>query len=447
MVRAVALLLAGILVLSLIPVAMAAENVNFGITVTPAADKITVVVADGNDEAFAELAQENKHFALTVECGFDKAYVTFGENVVESTLKTAAGTIQFAVAKSGEYQILPGDAPAAPDNGGGGTTGGNAGGSAGSGQSSGSSASGGSGDSGSSSTTSSSYTAAAATTVPVQGDGSTVRVHVSVSGSSATLINVTSNQVKSVVGDKVKTGTVTVDLSGLNKNVDSVKIPANMLKQISEAAADADNDTDGLEVVLSKGISVEFNADSLEGIATAAKNSPVTFSVKDYRTAGNVTAEQKKAVGSCSAYDIRATANGTEISQIGGKVTVRVPYTLKAGEKAEGLAVYYVDIAGNREYCETSYDSQKKQICWNTDHFSVYMIAYEEPVAAAEAAETEAVETVTETEAAEPETQAVTQNLEPAPEKTGRVFLWISVVCFLLALVLACVLIWMRKKW
>lgn len=110
-IRATALILAAILVLSLVPAAMAAENINFGIDVIPGADEILVTVAEGNDKAFAMLANENKFFALTVACDFSSAYVTFGENTVESKLDTAAKTIRFSVARSGKYRILPGEAP------------------------------------------------------------------------------------------------------------------------------------------------------------------------------------------------------------------------------------------------------------------------------------------------------------------------------------------------
>ena len=382
MIRAMALILAAILVLSLVPVALAAENINFGIDVTPGTDKITVNVAEGNDAAFAELAKENKLFALTVDCDFSNAYVTFGGNVVESRLDTTAKTIQFAVAKSGEYQILKGEAPKEEEGG--------TGGSAGSGNTSGSSANSGSAGSSDSSDTTTSSTSQSAgntvTTVPVQGDDKTVRVEVSVSGSVASLEKASANQVKAVVNDKVQTGTVTVDLSRLNKNIDSAKIPADMLKQIADASHDSENDTDGLEIILSKGTSVELDGEALKGVVSEAGNQHVTISVKDHRNVRTLTAAQKTAVGSRPAYDVKISVNGTAISNIGGRITIRVPYSLKAGEKAEGLRVYYVDNAGNREACETSYSSQKKQITWHTNHLSLYVIDYEEPAAIAEAA-------------------------------------------------------------
>ena len=450
MIRAMALLLAAILVLSLVPAAMAAENINFGITVTEETDKITVKVADGNDEAFAELAQENKLFALTVPCGFEAAYVTFGGNVVESQLDTDEAMIRFPVTKSGEYQILKGEAPEEePDPGEGEGSGGEPGeaepegGSGTSGSGSGSSGSG----SGSSGTTTSSVKSAnaAATTVPVQGDGTTVWVQASVSGSVASLERITTNQVKAAVGTTAKTGMLSVDLSALSKTVDSVKIPANVLQQIVEAAARVESDTEGLEIALPGGATVVFDGEALAKIASEAKNNPVTISVKDYKNVRNLTAAQKMEIGSRGAFDITVSVNGRTISGIGGRIKIGVPYKLMGGEKAEGLAVWYVDAAGNRELCETGYDSQKKMIFWWTDHLSLYVIDYAEPAAATEET-TVPAETVPETQAAEV-AQELTQEVEAAPERANTYLLWISGFCLLLALVLVGVLIYMRKKW
>lgn len=451
-----ALLLVAILVVSLVPVAMAAENINFGIDVTRETDKIKVNVADGNDEAFAALAQENKHFSLTVPCEFESAYVTCGGNVVESELDTEEAVICFPVIKSGEYQILKGEAPEethpgveddseaepTPPTTGGGS--GSSGGDSGSAEPESGSGSTGS-SSGDNSGNGTQSTGTAAATVPVQGDHKTVWVQTSVSGTVASLESMTTNQMNAVINDKVKTGMVTVDLSRLNKTVDSVRIPANVLKQLADASNDSGNDTEGLEILLSGGTAVEFDAEALAGILAESGNRAVTVSVKACRNAGGLTAAQVATVGNRAAYDVTVSVNGRKISGIGGRIRITVPYTLKNGERAEGLAVCYVDADGNREYCETGYDSRKKQISWWTDHLSVYMIDYEEPAAAAEAT-TEPMETAVETQTAET-VQEMVRETEESPQRANTYLLWISGFCLLLALVLLGVLICMRKKW
>ena len=91
-----------------------------------------------------------------------------------------------------------------------------------------------------------------------------------------------------------------------------------------------------------------------------------------------------KTIDGRPAYDLSTFSAEGVISNLGGTVTVTVPYELQAGEKAEGIQVYYVDGNGNKEACETHYDSEKQTVSWTTTHFSVYLIAYEEPATEAE---------------------------------------------------------------
>ena len=63
-------------------------------------DTITVTVQQSNDAVLAE-----KQPSLVVACGFEDAYVTFGEEIVESVLDTEKQLIRFTVAKGGEYVI------------------------------------------------------------------------------------------------------------------------------------------------------------------------------------------------------------------------------------------------------------------------------------------------------------------------------------------------------
>lgn len=127
--KAAALLLATLLLLSCSPAARAADsgNINFGVTVAESTladdmDIIIVEVAEGNDEAFAALAEQGKTFSFRTDCGFENAYVVFdaelneaktnvtsGGTLVESNLKNQE--IQFSVKKSGIYLIVDGTAP------------------------------------------------------------------------------------------------------------------------------------------------------------------------------------------------------------------------------------------------------------------------------------------------------------------------------------------------
>ena len=213
-------------------------------------------------------------------------------------------------------------------------------------------------------------------TVPVSGDEKTIRVEAKVSGTTATIGKVDFSKLDTVIGDAVKTGVVTIDFSVLEKKVDTVKLPANVIKQIAKAVNDPDNDAESLEIVLTGGTSIEFDAKTLDAMTAQAKDADIIISIR--RTTDNtLNNKQKQTVGSRPAWDVSVTSGGKNILGVGGKVTVSAPYELGAGEKASGIAVYYVDAKGSKKRCETSYDSVKKRVKWKTDHLSVYMIGYD----------------------------------------------------------------------
>ena len=222
-------------------------------------------------------------------------------------------------------------------------------------------------------------TSSIAVTVPVSGDENTIRVDAAVSGTTATIETVELSKLDTVIGNNVKTGIVTIDFSVLEIEVDIVKLPANVVKQISEAVNDPDNDAEGLEIVLTDGTSIEFDAKALDKNAEQANGADITISIKP-ATDNTLNDMQRQAVGSRPALDINVTSGGRNISDMGGKITIYVPYELRPGERASGIVVYYVDGNGNRESCETGYDPVKKRVTWETNHFSVYMIGYDESV-------------------------------------------------------------------
>ena len=217
-------------------------------------------------------------------------------------------------------------------------------------------------------------------TVPVSGEENTINVEASVSGSTATIDKVDMTKLEGVIGDDVAVGTVTIDFSVLESAevIDTVEIPSEVVKEIAEAVADPNNDAESLEIILSDGASIEFDAAALAEKAAQAGGTDITISIK--QAVENVlSAAQQAAVGDCVAFDINVTSGGVHISDMGGKITIHAPYELRDGETAEGIVVYYVDDEGNKEKCETSYDSVKKRVNWKTDHLSVYMIAHEAP--------------------------------------------------------------------
>lgn len=242
----------------------------------------------------------------------------------------------------------------------------------GSGSSGGSSSGGtGSGNSGGNTTPSTSVT------VPVSGEEKTIRVNSTVSSTTATIEDIDLSKLNTVIGNDVKTGVVTIDFSVLEKQIDTVKLPANVIKQIADAVKDPSNDAESLSIVLTDGTSIEFDEKALSKKTAQTNQTDITISIKR-TTDSTLSALQQQAVGSQPAWDIKLTSGGKNISDMGGVITLHTPYELRSGEQSNGIVVYYVDENGNRESCETSYDPVKKLISWKTSHLSVYMIGYDE---------------------------------------------------------------------
>lgn len=98
-----------LILLSSLALCAGAEGINLDVDIQSSTDKITVTV-DNSEDTNTILAAEKP--TLTVNCEFPSAYVIHNQQLVTSTLDTAAKTIQFQVAAGGTYEILSGIAPA-----------------------------------------------------------------------------------------------------------------------------------------------------------------------------------------------------------------------------------------------------------------------------------------------------------------------------------------------
>lgn len=211
-------------------------------------------------------------------------------------------------------------------------------------------------------------------TIPVSGDEESVNVTVQVKGDTAT---VTGANVDSVL-EAEDVGTVTIDVSALNDNVSEVVVPAALLEKIADAVADESSNADGLEIKLPGG-SVSFDAEALAAIAEQADGKDLRLNLDDIGESKLNTA-QKAATGDMAVqavYDAYMTSNNTRISDFkGGKATVSVSYTLKDGQLARGVTVYYIADDGTVTRMPTSYADG--MVSWTVEHFSNYVVAYED---------------------------------------------------------------------
>ncbi len=218
-------------------------------------------------------------------------------------------------------------------------------------------------------------------TVPVTSDATpgTVPVKASVSGTTATVTKLTDEQLAQVTTNKsgnkdgdaeAETNVVSIDVSGVAKDVKTAAIPTETVKAVEETGSN-------LKVTLTDG-SVEFDAAAQEAIAVEAKGETIQVNLDDVKVT-TLTSAQQSAIKDLEVevvLDAYITSNGQRISDFkGGSATLSVPYTLKDGQAAQGIVVWYVASDGTRTQVDASYDG--KNVVFSVSHFSNYVVAYD----------------------------------------------------------------------
>ena len=210
-------------------------------------------------------------------------------------------------------------------------------------------------------------------TVPVSGDGSSVKVEASVSGSTAAVKDIKDADLAKVVDAKA----VEIDLSGLNKNVDTAKIPTTTVEKIGEQT--------GMSVKLSTA-TVTFDQTATQEISDQAKGNTVELVVDDVKEV-SLNAVQKEAVKKLDTaliIDAHLVSNGARLCSEskggfgGGKATVVLPYEIKNNRAPANYSVFYVDDNGKLQKLNAVYDKELAAFVFEIEHFSVYAVAYDE---------------------------------------------------------------------
>ena len=220
--------------------------------------------------------------------------------------------------------------------------------------------------------------------VPVFGSDHTIEVQATLSGKTARIQSVSDADIERIIRSDVATGIVEFDLTELNR-VTNVYIPTKVIEKISDATKSGEYDAAGFRIKLS-GAEIEFNAEATQKIAEQAKGSSIRFVIESIKES-SLNSVQKKAVESFDkaiVLNLSIYSNGKEICTEelngfdGGKATVILPYELKNYKTPAYYKLYYVDKQGKLELLEAEYDKYLGSFIFETDHFSNYVLAYDE---------------------------------------------------------------------
>lgn len=118
---------------------------------------------------------------------------------------------------------------------------------------------------------------------------------------------------------------------------------------------------------LGSAANVEVKADFVEPDAKATLLAKPTM-----------TEEQRKRLQNEEIYDFGIAADGEALTGFNAAVTVTIPYTLKDGEDAEGISIWYVKDNGEIETVTAVYNETTGTVTFSVSHFSYYAVAYAE---------------------------------------------------------------------
>lgn len=201
-------------------------------------------------------------------------------------------------------------------------------------------------------------------TIPVSSNEGNVKVSTTVSDNTAN-ISITDAQIKEVVSNTATTGFVKVDVSGLKVN--TVIVPSILVSMASNASG-----SNGLNLTLPTG-TVTLDKNVLDSVAGKGD---VKISINTVSNTA-LTDAQRTVLGAQAktavVVDVNIYTGSSRVSTFGdGKITVSVPYTLKPGENADSITVWFINDDGTIEPKTASYANGK--ITFTTEHLSQYFI-------------------------------------------------------------------------
>lgn len=220
------------------------------------------------------------------------------------------------------------------------------------------------------------YTQPTTYDVPVENGENSVNASATVSGGTAT---VSVSKLDTLLGSVDTSGTVSID-AGLDKSIDTVIIPVSVIDKIADAANDSGKEVTGLSATLDSGV-VEMDAKALAAVSDKAAGSTLSIHVKEIAKT-SLTATQRTALAGEHADDliveVTIISGGVTISDYdGGKISVTLPYTLKADEIASGVCVWHLAANGTLELMKCRYDAATKTVSFITDHLSDFIVGYD----------------------------------------------------------------------
>ena len=226
--------------------------------------------------------------------------------------------------------------------------------------------------------------------------GRTESTYASADGSTVAQVTVVTDE--SGETSAVASTTVTVSDAGEGVVLDPAAV-SEALAHIDEISSDADRSEKTVTIKASEdtgqGVRVTMGSDTMKVIADSGAvleiegdvgrisapaevtenlsngNSSVSLEIS-VADVGQMGDAQREAVGDRQTYQLLAISDGDEIHDLGGRLTVTLPYAPAEDEDVRGITVFHVDDEGVLHAQPTSYGDGF--VTFETTHFSYYMV-------------------------------------------------------------------------
>ncbi len=176
--------------------------------------------------------------------------------------------------------------------------------------------------------------------------------------------------VTTLVGDVTPTVKIVADDSS---KTSEFTVPVSVIAKISESKG-------SLQFTSSDG-TVTMDNTVVSSLKEEDGDLSVQISNVDKDT--ELPAEQRSKVGSNPVVRMTATTHGKEVHELGGNVTVSVPYKLPSGKSASDVSAWYLADDGTITDMNGKYDAENGAVTFTTTHFSIYTVGILEEQSAA----------------------------------------------------------------
>lgn len=124
---------------------------------------------------------------------------------------------------------------------------------------------------------------------------------------------------------------------------------------------------------------IQLDDKTIAAIAAKAKGADVEITI--LKAEKELNPEQLGAlqnVENKKVYDVFVTSAGENITTFdGGKISVSVPFAIRANELPNRVMAWYISDAGAKERVQSVYDADAKTLTFTTNHLSRYAVVYE----------------------------------------------------------------------